>query len=124
MNKNKVKNWKLKRRHYRARRKLSGTSERPRLAVHRSLKNILVQVVDDSTGHTLASASTLQPDVKTQLEGKSGGNVAAAQLIGRVIAERAQAKGISKVCFDRGGFRYHGRVKALADAAREAGLVF
>jgi large subunit ribosomal protein L18 len=105
-----------KRIHTRIREKLSGTTERPRLCVHRSLNNIYAQVVDDSQGVTLASASTIK--------GKSGGNVAAAKEVGKSIAEAAVAKGIKRVVFDRGGYLYHGRIKALADAAREAGLEF
>ncbi|HLY43505.1 MAG TPA: 50S ribosomal protein L18 [Terracidiphilus sp.] len=107
-----------KRIHSRIREKLSGTAERPRLNVYRSLNHIYVQVVDDQKGETLVSASTLALKLKT------GGNVAAAKEIGKAIAERAKEKGIKRVVFDRGGFLYHGRVKALADAAREAGLEF
>jgi len=95
-----------------------GTAERPRLNVYRSLSHIYAQVIDDSHGVTLVSASTVAAKAKT------GGNVAAAKEIGRMIAERAQEKGIKKVVFDRGGYLYHGRIKALADAAREAGLEF
>jgi large subunit ribosomal protein L18 len=104
--------------HARIRRKLTGTTERPRLSVHRSLNHIYAQVVDDQTGETLVSASTLA------LKAKTGGNVAAAKEIGKAIAERAVEKGVKKVVFDRGGYLYHGRIKALADAAREAGLEF
>jgi large subunit ribosomal protein L18 len=104
--------------HARIRRKLTGTTERPRLSVHRSLNHIYAQIVDDQTGETLVSASTLA------LKAKTGGNVAAAKEIGKAIAERAVEKGVKKVVFDRGGYLYHGRVKALADAAREAGLEF
>jgi large subunit ribosomal protein L18 len=104
--------------HARIRRKLAGTGERPRLSVHRSLNHIYAQVIDDQTGETLVSASTLS------LKTKTGGNVAAAKEIGKAIAERAVEKGVKKVVFDRGGYLYHGRVKALADAAREAGLEF
>jgi large subunit ribosomal protein L18 len=104
--------------HDRIRRKLSGTDVRPRLNVYRSLNHIYAQVIDDQNGVTLASASTLALKVKT------GGNVAAAKEIGKAIAERAVEKGIKKVVFDRGGFLYHVRIKALADAAREAGLEF
>ncbi|MFZ0393567.1 MAG: 50S ribosomal protein L18 [Terracidiphilus sp.] len=102
--------------HERIRRKLSGTAERPRLNVYRSLNHIYAQVIDDQTGVTIASASTIKL--------KSGGNIAAAREIGKAIAERAREKGVKAVVFDRGGFLYHGRVKALADAAREAGLEF
>ena len=104
--------------HKRIREKLSGTAERPRLNVFRSLNHIYAQVIDDQKGETLVSVSTLALKVKT------GGNVAAAKEIGKAIAEKATAKGIKKVVFDRGGFLYHGRIKALADAAREAGLEF
>src|SRR5438477_9702676 len=105
--------------HERIRKKILGTSQRPRLNVYRSLNHIYVQVVDDLNGKTLVSASTAESEGK-----KSGGNVAAAKEIGKAIAERAKAKGITKVVFDRGGYIYHGRVKALADAAREGGLKF
>ena len=104
--------------HARIRQKLAGTAERPRLNVYRSLNHIYAQVIDDQKGETLASASTLGLKLKT------GGNVSAAREIGKVVAERAAAKGIKRVVFDRGGYLYHGRVKALADAAREAGLEF
>jgi large subunit ribosomal protein L18 len=102
--------------HARIRAKLSGTGERPRLNVYRSLSHIYAQVIDDQTGQTLVSASTIKM--------KTGGNLAAAKEIGKAVAEQAVAKGIKKVVFDRGGYLYHGRVKALADAAREAGLEF
>ena len=105
--------------HRRIRRKLSGTTERPRLAVFRSVAHIYAQVIDDSKGQTLVSASSVEKAVKT-----NGGNVAAAKAIGKAIAQRAKDKGIQRVVFDRGGYQYHGRVKALADAAREAGLEF
>lgn len=98
--------------------KVSGTAERPRLAVFRSLNHIYAQIIDDVNGKTLAAASTTEKDLK----GKSGGTIAAAQTIGKTIAERAQAAGVSQVVFDRGGYVYHGRVKALLDATREAGL--
>lgn len=104
--------------HTRIRRRLAGTPERPRLNIYRSLNHIYAQVIDDSKGVTLVSASTVAAKSKT------GGNVAAAREIGKQIAERAKEKGINKVVFDRGGYLYHGRVKALADAAREAGLEF
>jgi large subunit ribosomal protein L18 len=106
--------------HTRIRAKVSGTAERPRLSVFRSIKHITVQVIDDASGHTLVAASSTE--TKKGLTG--GGNVEGAKVIGKLIAERAQEKGIKKVVFDRGGFLYHGRVKALADAAREAGLEF
>jgi large subunit ribosomal protein L18 len=102
--------------HSRIREKMAGTAERPRLNVYRSLNHIYAQVVDDQNGQTLVSASSIQL--------KSGGNVAAAKEIGKAVAEKAVAKGIKQVVFDRGGYLYHGRVKALADAAREAGLEF
>ena len=111
-----------KKRHRRVRSKVSGTPERPRLNVSRSLQHIYAQVIDDTTGHTLAYASTLEADVRGTL--KSGGNVDAAKAIGKLIAERALEKGISAVVFDRGGYMYHGRVQALADTAREGGLQF
>jgi len=109
------------RRHVRVRRKVSGTAERPRLSVCFTAKNIYAQVIDDDCGHTLAFASSLEAAFKEQ-SGKA--NVAGAQLVGRLIAEKALKAGVSTVVFDRGGFQYHGRVKALADAARENGLKF
>jgi large subunit ribosomal protein L18 len=105
--------------HKRIRRKLAGTSERPRLAIFRSVQHIYAQVIDDSKGATVVSASSVDKGGRT-----NGGNVAAAKTIGKLVAERAKEKGISRVVFDRGGYPYHGRVKALADAAREAGLEF
>jgi large subunit ribosomal protein L18 len=105
--------------HRRIRRKLRGTAERPRLAVFRSVAHIYAQVIDDSEGKTLASASSVDKAGKTK-----GGNVAAAKAIGKLVADRAKEKGIKSVVFDRGGYQYHGRVKALADAARAAGLEF
>ena len=107
--------------HDRIRKKLQGTSERPRLNVYRSLHHIYVQVIDDLSGQTLVSASTAEGKKENR---KTGGNVASAKAVGKAIAERAKAKGVTKVVFDRGGYIYHGRVKALADAAREAGLQF
>ena len=104
--------------HRRIRRKVKGSGERPRLAVYRSLNHIYAQVVDDQLGQTIVSASTTEKD----LRGSSGGNLDAARRIGKAIAERALEKGISSVVFDRGGYLYHGRIKALTDAAREAGL--
>ena len=104
--------------HTRIRRRVRGTQERPRLAIFRSLNHIYAQVIDDERAVTIASASTVEKD----LRGATGGNVEAAQRVGRAIAERALAKGVEQVVFDRGGFRFHGRVKALTDAAREAGL--
>jgi len=104
--------------HARIRAKIAGTAERPRLNVFRSLNHIYAQVIDDQTGATLASASTMALKLKT------GGNVAAAREVGKAVAEAARAKGVAKVVFDRGGYLYHGRIKALAAAAREAGLEF
>jgi large subunit ribosomal protein L18 len=105
--------------HRRIRRKIAGTAERPRLAVFRSVAHIYVQVIDDDQRKTLVSASSVDKGGRT-----NGGNVAAAKAIGKLVAERSKEKGITKVVFDRGGFAYHGRVKALADAARAAGLEF
>lgn len=110
------------RRHYRLRRKINGTAERPRLAVFRSINHIYAQIIDDSDGRTLVAASTL--DAPLRGDKGTGGNVAAAAKVGGLLAERAKEKGIQRVVFDRGGFRYHGRVKSLADAAREGGLEF
>src|SRR5918993_3119134 len=104
--------------HTRIRRRVRGTPERPRLAIFRSLNHIYAQVIDDERAVTLASASTVEKD----LRGTTGGNLEAAQRVGRAIAERALAAGVEQVVFDRGGFRFHGRIKALTDAAREAGL--
>lgn len=113
------------RRQRRVRKKLSGTPERPRLAVFRSSKHIYAQVIDDQVGKTLAAAGTLDGEIKTQLaKAAYGGNKAAAAIVGRVVAERAKKAGIDKVCFDRRSYKYHGRVQALAEAAREAGLQF
>jgi large subunit ribosomal protein L18 len=112
--------------HERIRKKLQGTSERPRLNVYRSLNHIYVQIIDDLAGKTLVSASTAESE-RTAGQGtarRTGGNVASAKAVGQTIAERAKAKGVTKVVFDRGGYLYHGRVKALADAARAAGLQF
>jgi len=108
------------RRHYRVRKKVHGTAERPRLAVFRSNKHISVQVIDDLAGRTLAAASTVEPSLRDA----ATGNAEAAAKVGQLIAERAKAAGIDKVVFDRGGNRYQGRVAAVADAAREAGLEF
>ena len=110
-------------RHKRVRRKVFGSAERPRMAVFRSLNNIYVQIIDDTQGHTLVAASSLDPDVRGQINGGKPKSEVAA-LVGSVIAERALDKGIKSVVFDRGGFKYHGRAKALADAARKGGLVF
>lgn len=108
--------------HARVRTRVTGTPERPRLNVYRSAAHIYVQVIDDRSGKTLVSASSVDKETKKSLKG--GGNVASAKAVGKQIAERAIAAGIKQVVFDRGGYRYHGRVKALADAAREAGLEF
>jgi len=106
--------------HDRIRRRISGSQERPRLAIYRSLKHIYAQVIDDRKGHTLASASSNEKSSSVS----NGGNLAGAKEVGKLVAERALASGIKKVVFDRGGYLYHGRIKALADAAREAGLEF
>ena len=110
------------RRQRHVRKRLHGTPERPRLAVFRSSKHIYAQVINDDNGSTLASASTLDKDAKSQVP--YGGNKQAAALVGKLVAERAKQAGIDKVCFDRRSYKYHGRVQALADAAREAGLQF
>lgn len=110
------------RRHNRVRRKVSGSPERPRLNVYRSLEHITAQVIDDTVGNTIVSASSLEAALHEQVEGKN--KVEQAKVIGKVLAERAKEKGIEKVVFDRGGYRYHGRIKALADASREGGLEF
>jgi large subunit ribosomal protein L18 len=107
------------RRHRRVRKKITGTAERPRLAVYRSNKHITIQVIDDLSGHTIASASTVEPEQRKQ---GSGSTVEAAKRIGTLVGERAKKAGVTKVVYDRGGFLYHGRVAAAADAAREAGL--
>src|SRR5713101_7858806 len=109
-------------RHLRVRAKVQGTAERPRLAVYRSLNHIYAQVVDDAAGRTLVSVDSRSPDFRGKA--KSGGNVAAAKIVGELVAQKAKARGIGQVIFDRGGYQYHGRVKALAEAARAAGLVF
>ena len=109
-------------RHERVRKRVSGTPERPRLNVFRSLNNIYAQVVNDELGQTLVSASTIDKEVRESV--KTGGNTEAAKEAGRLLAKRALDKGIKQVVFDRGGYQYHGRVKALADAAREGGLEF
>ena len=109
----------------RQRKKIAGTAERPRLAVFRSLAHISAQVIDDTIGTTVASASSTEPSVKASFaDGARGGNVAGAELIGRLVAERTLEKGITSVVFDRSGFLYHGRVRKVADAARGAGLTF
>ena len=111
-----------RKRHERIRLHLAGTQDRPRLAVFRSLNHIYAQVIDDAKGQTLASASSLEKDMRDSLT--TGANVEAAKAVGKRLAERASAKGVKQVVFDRGGYLYHGRVKALADAAREGGLDF
>ena len=111
--------------HRRIRKRMTGTADRPRLAIFRSQAHIYAQVIDDQAGTTLVSASTTEPALKAKLtDGAKGGNLAGAKAIGAAVAERLKAKGITRVVFDRGGFLYHGRVKAVADAAREAGLEF
>jgi large subunit ribosomal protein L18 len=109
-----------RKRHYRLRRRLAGTTERPRLAVYRSGKHIYAQIIDDVKAVTLVAASTVEKDLRNQ----SGANVEAARRVGELVAKRAQDAGITSVVFDRGGFLYHGRIAALADGAREAGLEF
>ena len=111
-----------KKKHMRMRNRFSGTAQRPRLAVFRSNNHMYAQIIDDTVGNTLASASTVEKEVKSEL--KYTDNVEAAAYLGKVIAKRALDKGITEVVFDRGGFLYHGKIKALAEAAREAGLVF
>ena len=120
--KQKKKQKRLERRKWSIRNHLSGTTERPRLSVFRSDKHIYAQVIDDLAGRTLASAASTNADVRGDL--KTGANVEAAKRVGRAIAERAKAVGVGQVAFDRGGRKYHGRIKALADAAREGGLKF
>ncbi|MEW5724077.1 MAG: 50S ribosomal protein L18 [Thermodesulfobacteriota bacterium] len=110
------------RRQARVRKKVLGTAERPRLCVFRSAKHMYAQVIDDSAGHTLATASTLSPSIRDQIKGLK--KTEAAKLVGRLVAQEAKAKGVSRVVFDRNGFLYHGRVAALSEAAREAGLEF
>jgi large subunit ribosomal protein L18 len=110
------------RRQRHVRNRLSGTTQRPRLAVFRSSKHIYAQMINDETGTTLVAASTMEADIKAQV--KYGGNKAAAAVVGRIVAERAKQAGIDKVCFDRRSYKYHGRVAALAQAARDAGLKF
>jgi large subunit ribosomal protein L18 len=109
------------RRHFRVRKKVAGTAERPRLAVYRSNKHISAQVIDDRSGRTLAAASTVEKSLR---DAGGTGNKSAAASVGRLVAERAKAAGVTNVVFDRGGFQYHGRVAAVAEAAREAGLEF
>jgi large subunit ribosomal protein L18 len=122
MNHNKQIGLQRKRRSWRVRKPIRGTKDRPRLCIIRSLKHTYAQVIDDSKGNTLASAATTEKSLQGQV--KYGGNKAAAEAIGRTIAERALAAGVKQVCFDRGSNKYHGRVAALADSARKAGLSF
>lgn len=112
------------RRHLRVRKKVVGTPERPRLAVFRSLRHMYAQIIDDSRGQTLVFVSTLDPELRQRLAQTGTGNVAAAREVGRELARRALARGITRVVFDRGGFLYHGRVAAVAEGAREGGLQF
>lgn len=111
-----------KKRHFRVRKKVTGTPDKPRLNVYRSVKHIYVQLIDDYSGKTLAAASTLDKELKGKIS--TGGNIEAAKTVGKLVAKRAADKGVKKTVFDRGGYLYHGRVKALADAAREGGLEF
>lgn len=120
MDKAKAKSLARQRRHARVRKRVHGTPERPRLCVFRSLRHIQAQIIDDTRGHTLVSASTVDAKVRAELNGKD--KTAQAAVVGEVLAERALAVGIEQVVFDRGGYRYHGRVKALAEAARKGGL--
>ena len=122
MDKAKAKRLARQRRHARVRKHVSGTPERPRLNVFRSLKHIQAQIIDDACGHTLVAASTLDADVRAKLQDQD--KTGQAEAVGEVLAERALAAGIKTVVFDRGGYKYHGRVKALADAARKGGLQF
>lgn len=110
-----------KKRHARIRRKISGTPERPRLCVYKSLRHIYAQLVDDTRGHTLVAASTLEPELREKVKSP---DVEAARLVGKVLAQRALERGIREVVFDRSGYPYHGKVRALAEAAREGGLIF
>lgn len=110
------------RRHLRVRAKVKGTASKPRLCVFRSLNHIYAQVIDDSRGQTLASASTLDPEIKSMVDGKT--KIVQAELVGSLVARRALGQGVKEVAFDRGGYKYHGRVKALAEAARQEGVKF
>uniref|UniRef100_A0A832LVP7 Large ribosomal subunit protein uL18 n=1 Tax=Caldimicrobium thiodismutans TaxID=1653476 RepID=A0A832LVP7_9BACT len=117
------------RRHQRIRKKIFGTRERPRLCVFRSKKQIYAQIIDDTVGHTLVACSSLTPEIRDRIRearerGEKMSKIDIAFLVGEVLAQRARAKGITKVCFDRGGYKYHGRVKALAEGARKGGLEF
>lgn len=109
-------------RHERIRKSVTGTTERPRLCLHRSINNLQAQIVDDVSGKIIIGKSTLAKDVRSKI--KTGGNVSAAGVLGEALAQEAKKKGITKVCFDRGGYLYHGRIKAFAEAARKAGLEF
>lgn len=111
-----------RRRHRRVRATVRGTAERPRLSVFRSLRHIYAQIIDDDRGHSLVTASTLEPAIQAAVQGQP--KMAQASAVGKVLAERARQKGITAVVFDRGGYKYHGRVQALAEAAREGGLMF
>lgn len=122
MKRTKTPNAARKRRHVRVRRRVSGTPERPRLAVYRSLNHVYAQIIDDSAGHTLVSATDLEAPLRSARNGKKKSEV--AQMVGEALAKKAKEKGIEAVVFDRGGFRYHGRVKALAEGARKGGLSF
>jgi len=112
------------RRHVRVRNKVSGTADRPRLAVSRTNRHISAQIIDDLAGRTLVSAASVEPELREKLGSSGGGNVTGAEAVGRVLAARAKVAGVSRVVFDRGGFAYHGRVAVLADAARDEGLEF
>ena len=109
-------------RHARVRRKVTGTAERPRLSVFRALNHVYAQIIDDSQGNTLAAASSLESQVREQRDGKAKTEI--SKVVGKVLADRAKEKGVTTVVFDRGGYKYHGRVKALAEAVREEGIVF
>ncbi|MFQ5489697.1 MAG: 50S ribosomal protein L18 [Phycisphaerae bacterium] len=122
MKRKRIKTIRRVRRKRRVRKNVHGTAEQPRLTVSRSLQHIYAQIVDDDRGVTLCHASSRAKDLREQIQ--YGGNIAAAKTVGQVLAERAKAKGIERVCFDRNGYKYHGRVKGLADAARQAGLAF
>lgn len=122
MDANKKKHKARQRRHRRVRARVQGSGQRPRLCVYRSLTNIYVQLIDDVKGHTVASASTIDSELRLQVNGKSP--IEAARLVGQVVGQRAQQAGVKQVVFDRGGYRYHGRVAALAEGARAAGLDF
>lgn len=119
---NEARNFIRKRKHLRVRKKILGTPERPRLSVYKSLHHIYAQVIDDTRGTTIAAASTLSPEIRDEVAGKK--DLSAAQAVGRLIAEKALGNGVKRVVFDRGGYLYHGRIAALADAAREKGLDF